>query len=79
MISCFQRESERSEGKIGEESGMGSREGIFEIFSDVDSGNMASKCARVAARRSGIDERAAKSIRGCGARCISTVGREKKA
>ena len=45
VISCFQRERERSEGKIGEESGMGSWEGRFEIVSAVEWGNMASRWA----------------------------------
>jgi len=65
VINCFQSERDLSEGKIGEESGTGSCEGIDDSLSSVDEGNMASKCAFVAARSSGTEECLSKSKRGC--------------
>lgn len=45
VTSCFQRERERSEGKIGDESGIGSCCGNDSSISRVDVGNMASRCS----------------------------------
>lgn len=63
-MSCCHNDRERSEGKIGEDSGMGFGRGIEDKFSVADDGNMASRCICVATRRSGTDERASKLIRG---------------
>jgi hypothetical protein len=43
VINCFQRDKDRSEGKIGEESGIGSCGGMEERYSLVACGNMASR------------------------------------
>lgn len=63
-MSCVQRDLDLSEGKIGDESGMGSGCARDASRSVVDEGNMASRWACVAARRSGNDESASKSMRG---------------
>lgn len=64
-MSCFQRERDLSEGKIGDSSGIDSCWVMNESFSAVDEGNMASKCACVTANSSGTEESLSKSIKGC--------------
>ena len=63
-MSCFHNDRDLSEGKIGEESGIGSCCGIDDVFAAVEDGNMASRCIWVAVKRSGKDDRVSKSIRG---------------
>jgi len=63
-MSCFHRDRDLSDGKIGEESGIGSCRGIEGLFTAVEDGNMASRWICVAARRSGKDDSASKSISG---------------
>lgn len=76
-MSCFQRERDLSEGKIGESSGIGSCRVINESFSAVDEGNMASKCAWVTANSSGTEESLSKSIKGCSIGACHQLGCER--
>ena len=64
VTSCFQRERERSEGKMGDVWETGGGGGRDERCSSVLEGKMRSRCCWVAASRSGREERASKSISG---------------
>ena len=56
MISCFHKDRDRSDGKMGESDGICSSSGKNESLSEVVEGNIASRWGWDAASRSEKDE-----------------------